>query len=272
MIGSDSALLLLGHGSTVNRESSQPTRQQAERLRQRGLFAEVQVGFWKEAPGFCEALASLEAKKIYVVPNFISTGYYTEEVIPRELGLTGPITAREGKEIYYCDPVGLHPSMTQVLLARAQEVVARSNRVIVAPERTACLLICGHGTLRNENSTQIIRQRTVEIRALGRYADCQPCFLEQEPLVKDWAKLTPLADVIVVPYFISDGLHSAEDIPVLLGLTEDGKTASFSNPHEIGKRTLWYATAIGTEDSMTEVILAQVKNFEERHRNFHLSP
>jgi sirohydrochlorin cobaltochelatase len=261
MTWADSALLLLGHGSTVNCESSQPTRQQADRLRQRGLFAEVHVGFWKEEPGFREALDGVKAKKIYVVPNFISSGYYTEEVIPRELDLTGPVTARAGREIYYCDPVGLHPSMTDVLLKRAREVVAASARSLTDPTRTACLLICGHGTLRNENSTQIIRQRAGEIRTLGHYADCQPCFMEQEPFVKDWAKLTPLPDIVVVPYFISNGLHSYEDIPVLLGLTEEVKTKGFSNPHEVGGRALWYASAIGAEDSMTEVILAQVQSF-----------
>ena len=41
--------------------------------------------------------------------------------------------------------------------------------------------------------------------------------MEQAPFVKDWRTLTDCPDVIVVPFFISDGLHSYEDIPVLLG-------------------------------------------------------
>jgi len=45
---------------------------------------------------------------IYVVPNFISEGYFTRTVIPRELELTGPVTQRDGRTIKYCEPVGNH--------------------------------------------------------------------------------------------------------------------------------------------------------------------
>jgi sirohydrochlorin cobaltochelatase len=47
----------------------------------------------------------VEADEVYVVPLFISEGYFTEEVIPRELGLDGPGAvghAKAGKTIHYC--------------------------------------------------------------------------------------------------------------------------------------------------------------------------
>ena len=88
----DAALLLLGHGSTLNADSSAPTYQHAEEIRRRGVFAEVHVGFWKEEPNFRQALRQTSCRTVYVVPNFISSGYFTEQVIPRELGLAGPIT------------------------------------------------------------------------------------------------------------------------------------------------------------------------------------
>src|SRR5436189_94912 len=42
--------------------------------------------------------------------------------------------------------------------------------------------------------------------------------MEELPLVSDWRKLTKTRHVVAVPFFISDGLHSYEDIPVLLGI------------------------------------------------------
>src|ERR1700733_120007 len=119
----DAALLLLGHGSTLNADSSAPTYQHAEELRKRRLFAEVHVAFWKEEPNFRQALRQTRCSRVYVVPNFISSGYFTEQIIPRELGLEGPVTRRGNQEIVYCEPVGLHPSMTEALLQRAREVV-----------------------------------------------------------------------------------------------------------------------------------------------------
>ena len=264
---SESALLLLGHGSTVNADSSAPTYQHAEEIRRRRIFGEVQVGFWKEEPNFRQALRQTWLSRVYVVPNFISSGYFTEEVIPRELGLTGAVTRLGAQEVILCPPVGLHPSMTEALLQRARVVVEQSGEAIAQPKETACLFICGHGTSFNDNSTKIIHEQAAIIRERGLFADCQPVLMEQKPFVKDWRQLTKCPDVIVVPFFISDGLHSFEDIPVLLGLN-NASQAQVSNPHQEGDRRLWYASAIGTEKSMADVILAQV----EQARGLHAEP
>jgi len=261
----DAALLLLGHGSTLNADSSTPTYQHAEEIRHRRVFAEVHVAFWKEEPNFRQALRQTQRRQVYVVPNFISTGYFTEEVIPRELGLTGPVTHLGEQEIFYCPPVGLHHEMTEALLRRARDVVSSSTETIANPGQTACLLICGHGTSLNDNSTKIIHEQVAAIRARGLYADCQPVFMEQQLLIKDWRTLTSCPDVIVVPFFISDGLHSYENIPVLIGLTHNIREQGFTNPHRENGRRLWYATAIGTEAFLANVILAQVQQFQNEH-------
>jgi len=261
----DAALLLLGHGSTLNADSSAPTYQHAEEIRRRGVFAEVHVAFWKEEPHFRQALRQTRRRQVYVVPNFISSGYFTEQIIPRELGLTGPVTHLGDQDIFYCQPVGLNPEMTEALLRRAGEVVAASREKIPDLAKTACLFICGHGTSLNDNSTKIIHEQAKAIRARGLYGDCQPVLMEQQPFVKDWRTLTDYPDVIVVPFFISDGLHSFEDIPVLLGLTHNIKEQGFTNPHHEKDRRLWYATAIGTEAFLADVILAQVRQFQSEH-------
>jgi sirohydrochlorin cobaltochelatase len=101
---SDSALILVGHGSTVNPDSSTPTQAHARSLRERGVFREVQSCFWKEEPSMREVLRMVESETIYIVPVFISEGYFTQTVIPRELELEGPLTRREGRKIHYCAP------------------------------------------------------------------------------------------------------------------------------------------------------------------------
>jgi sirohydrochlorin cobaltochelatase len=261
----EAALLLLGHGSTLNADSSAPTWQHAEELRRRGLFAEVHVAFWKEEPNFRQALRQTRRRHVYVVPNFISSGYFTEQIIPRELGLNGPVTRIDGQDIFYCLPVGLHPVMNEALLRRAQTVVASSTETIPDPSKTTCLFICGHGTSLNDNSTKIIHEQAGIIRSLGLYADCQAVLMEQSPFVKDWRALTACPDVIVVPFFISDGLHSYEDIPVLLGLTHNIREKDFANPHHENGRRLWYATAIGSEAFLADTILSQVAEFQAKH-------
>ncbi len=122
-----------------------------------------------------------------MVPNFISEGYFTQTVIPRELELSGPITERLNGQIWnYCEPVGNHPAMTELLLQRAREVAPG------VPEEETSLLIVGHGTGLNENSAVAAKREVEAIRKLDRYAAVLNVYMEEAPLVADWAKLTTL--------------------------------------------------------------------------------
>jgi sirohydrochlorin cobaltochelatase len=263
---SHAALIIVGHGSTVNPDSSAPTHLHADAIRQRGIFREVACCFWKEEPNMREVYEMVDSDVIYIVPNFISEGYFCQQVLPRELRLDGPVTHRDGKTIYYCDPVGIHPNMTRLILQRADEVAPGVPR-----DRTS-LIIVGHGTSLNENSTKAIQDQVALIRG-GHYgfAEVIDTYMEEAPFVADWAKLTTSPDVVIVPFFIADGLHSFQDIPVLLGMREEiGAALSESgvfhhNPHQLQGRLLYYSGAIGTEPHMADVILDQVNDFDAKH-------
>lgn len=252
----DSGLLIVGHGSTVNASSSAPTWEQAQVIEQRQLFAEVRCAFWKEEPSLRDArffYGGSGIRDVFLVPNFISEGYFTRQVIPRELELTGAITYREnGQRWHYCEPVGNHPAMTELLLARARAVAAQAD-----PTETA-LFIVGHGTALNDNSALAAKREAERIRTRGIYADVFNAYMEEPPLIADWDKLTSAHHVVVVPFFIADGLHSFEDIPALLGLPR--ATAFAANPHRLRGRSLYYAGAIGTDPAFAELIVEQARN------------
>ena len=94
---------------------------------------------------------------------------------------------------------------------------------------------------------------------------------EEDRDLADWAKLASQPNVVVVPFFISDGLHSYQDIPVLLGIEQEvGAAASQrsvfrNNPYRLRGKTLYFASAIGTEPLFADVILDQVEAFDEQH-------
>jgi len=254
-----SALVIVGHGSTVNPDSSTPTLEHAREIRKRGLFAEVACCFWKEQPSLRDILRNTESPIVYVVPNFISEGYFTQTVIPRELGLEGKTTFLNGRKILYCEPVGNHPQMTDALLRRASEVAPG-----VLPSETS-LLIVGHGTGLNDNSAKAAKDQVAKIRAIGLYAQVEAAYMEEPPLIAGWDQISTQPNVVTVPFFIADGLHSYQDIPVLLGIrNEIGPSASqagvfLENPHHLRGKTLYYSSAIGTEPGMVDVIIDQAK-------------
>jgi sirohydrochlorin cobaltochelatase len=266
-----SALLIVAHGSTVNPDSSAPTLAHAAEIRRRKIFADVECAFWKEEPSLRDALFLFDPESIcevYAVPNFISEGYFTQTVVPRELELSGRITKRPNGQIWkYCEPVGNHPVMTELLLKRAREVAPHA-----APAETS-LLIVAHGTDLNENSAIAAKREAEKIRSLGKYAAVLNVYMEESPLVSDWRKLTETPNVVVVPFFISDGLHSYEDIPRLLGIAvaagvDRGQPGSAppatecdeifrQNPYAIDGRNLFYAPSIGTDPGFADIIIDQ---------------
>jgi len=271
---SDSALLIVGHGSTVNPDSSAPTLAHAAEIRRRNIFNDVQCAFWKEEPSLRDAIFLFDPdmiKNVSVVPNFISEGYFTQTVIPRELELNGKVTKRlNGQTWNYGEPVGNHPLMTELLVQRAREIAPG------VPEKETSLLIVAHGTDLNENSAVAAKREAEKIRALGRYANVLNVYMEEFPLVSDWNVLTSSRNVVVVPFFISDGLHSYEDIPVLLGIAEPrhgesvhqrkrstspaeqkGSEVFRRGPYQVDNRLLFYASSIGTDPRVADIIVEQ---------------
>lgn len=265
---SDAALVVLGHGSTRNDASSAPVFQHAAELRRRAIFAEVREAFWKQEPQIKNVLAGLSAPRIFIAPLFISEGYFSTSVIPSALGFPpGHSTLRSApRAFFYCRPIGTHDRMTAVLLARAREVASRFPFPRAPKPNETTLFIAGHGTEQNENSRRAIERPAGLIRALKEYAEVHAVFLEEEPRIEQCYELARTKNIIMVPFFISDGMHTQEDIPVLLGeprrLVQERLAQgqpTWRNPTERNGMLVWYASAVGTEPRIADVILERAR-------------
>ena len=104
------------------------------------------------------------------------------------------------------------------------------------------------------------------IRAQGLYAGVHAVFMEEAPRIAACYEMAQTRNIVVVPFFISDGLHVREDIPVLLGepkrvveqrLANGGPT--WRNPTEIKGRRVWYSASVGSDPRIAEVILERVR-------------
>jgi sirohydrochlorin cobaltochelatase len=270
---SAAALVLLGHGSTLNEESAAPVYYHAAGLRRRKLFEQVHEAFWKQDPQVKLVLATVKAPRVLLVPLFISEGYFTDKVIPAELGFSGReengaqrIRTPEGQTLVYCRPVGTHPRMTEVVLARALGVVSEFPFPRAPVPQDTTLLLAGHGTPRDENSREAVERQAEQVRASGQYAAVHAMFLEEPPQISQWHELVQTRNVVVVPFFISEGMHTQEDIPMLLGETERAvrerlarRQPSWRNPTEKKGKLIWYSSSVGSHSLVTEIILERVR-------------
>ncbi|QDX41281.1 CbiX/SirB N-terminal domain-containing protein [Salarchaeum sp. JOR-1] len=260
------ALVIVGHGSHLNPGSSEPAFTHADTIRATGAFDEVREAFWKEEPSFREVLRTLESEEVFVVPLFVSEGYFTEQVIPRELRLNDwspdqwesdgtdadhvTLEATDvGKTIHYCGPVGTHDSMSDVIVQRAKSVTGDDD-----VGEGVGLAVVGHGTERNENSAKAIYYHADRIRERGRFDEVQAVFMDEDPEVDDVTEFFDAPDIVVVPLFVADGFHTQEDIPEDMGITEDYRTG-WEVPETVDGHRIWYAGAVGTEPLVADVIL-----------------
>jgi sirohydrochlorin cobaltochelatase len=265
---SDATLIVLCHGTELNENSAAPVFQHAAELRRRKIFSEVREAFWKQEPQIKKVLAEISAPCIFIAPLFISEGYFAADKIPKELGFDFPENLKlktENSEIFYCKPVGSHDSMTKVILSRADEVVKKFPFPRAPKSADTTLFIAGHGTEKNVNSHKAIEGQVELIRAQKIYADVHAIFLEESPRISDCYSLAQTKNMVVVPFFISDGLHTQEDIPVLLGeakrIVEQRIAASqpsWRNPTEKNGKFVWYSPAVGSDPGMADVILERV--------------
>jgi sirohydrochlorin cobaltochelatase len=263
---SDAALVVLGHGTVENENSAAPVFQHAAELRHRKIFREVSEAFWKQEPQIKKVLAEISAPRIFIAPLFVSEGYFASQIIPETLGFDVSRVSRLASRILiYCKPIGTHDSMTKVILSRADEIVKKFPFPRLPKNSDITLFIAGHGTEKNENSRKPIDRQVELIRAQNIYADVRAIFLEESPRISDCFEIAQTRNLVIVPFFISDGLHTQEDIPVLIGEAKriveqrisSGQSA-WRNPTEKNGKLVWYSSAVGSATEMADVILERV--------------
>ena len=101
---------------------------------------------------------------------------------------------------------------------------------------------------------------------MNLYAGVDAIFLEESPRIAECYQLAETKNIVIVPFFISDGLHTQQDIPVLLGepkptvhqCLQSGQP-TWRNPTEKNGKLVWYSAAVGTEPHIADVILERVR-------------
>ena len=247
------ALVIVGHGSHLNEDSSLPVYEHAARIRETGEYDEVVECFWKEEPSMRHVLDTVESDEVYVVPAFISEGYFTQQVIPRELALDGAVTYKGGKTIRYAGPLGTFEKMADVILERIEDLMRDKD---TSNGRTALVLL-GHGTDLNKSSSAVIYLNADRIREREVFERVEVAFLDQDPEVGEVVSGVDAENVILIPVFIAEGWHTRETIPEDLGLTGEVTVRD--------DRTIYYGAPVGTHPSMAILIAGRARelNTEE---------
>ena len=241
---SGSALIIAAHGSRRALGANEMVADYADRLAARGGFDEVTPAFHDGEPRFREVLDRLSANDVTVVPMMTSDGYFTKELLPREL-LKNKRASRV--RLRQTRPVGVHPGLVGLVTDRIDALRARYRLGSVS------VSIVGHGTPRHAQSRAATIRLADSLRERHVAREVWPTFLDEEPYVDSLRNRTARVDLIVVPFLMINGPHATRDIPRALGLTvRRGSQPPFSGCVH-GRRMICDA-AIGTDVRIVELI------------------
>jgi len=128
------------------------------------------------------------------------------------------------------------------------------------------VLLIAHGS-RIDNCTDFVNETANLI--LERKPDCilQTCFLEYcSPSISEGLELLKKRDInsiVVIPLFLSKGIHVVNNIPKILGLNKDEKKTTVTL--QTGKTVpLVYAEPIGADPLLAEILIKNMNNAIEK--------
>ena len=240
-------LVLVGHGSHISPNTAGLVWRYVDQLRQAGVADEVTACFWKEQPSIHEVIGTLNAQDITVIPVFTAQGYFTQSVIPAELGLNGSsaLALIGGKQVRYGKTPGEHSDLTGILQKRVEDTL---QAYTLDAEQTTVALI-GHGTRRNKDSRLATRNQVQALSERGITHQTIDAYLDDQPDIPSIYERANNPNLIVVPFFLAPGSHVSIDVPNALGLPLDHSHAV------INGKNLFYTDPIGTEETLCQMIV-----------------
>lgn len=232
------ALLLAAHGERRTGSDNQGVAQLAARLQALGLAPAVGFGFVKGAPSISEAVRRLAGRDLLVYPLFLSDGYFTRTLLPRQLSEAGAFA--RGRTVRLLPPLGLDPALVDLVLDRAR-AVARARDW---PEARTELVLLAHGSSNNPASRRAAERIAKSIAKRNAFARVRPAFLEEAPFLED-AIVGSRGPVLVVGLFAGEGLHGGDDVPQRVA--------------ELGRPDLAFAGNVGAFEALPDVIAAAIR-------------
>ena len=132
---SETALVVVGHGSTKSRGSFERTEGVANELSAFGLDIPTVTAYLEEPPFIKDWHTLTDAETIVFAPFLISDGFHGSQDIPLAIGFNPAIeafqdaltqglvneTTHDGRRIIYIPPVGDEPDMADIILARVRQ-------------------------------------------------------------------------------------------------------------------------------------------------------
>lgn len=249
MMPSRPSILLVAHGATSSGEAEAAARDHARRLAASGRYREVSLCFLSNE----EVAPTLPPGDVFIVPLFMSRGYFVETRIPALFGLDSGALVRRvhlrtdaAGRLFFCEAIGEDPMLAGILAAMGREAAAAMN---VAASDLHILLIA-HGSASSSASREAAEQQRQALVEGREFAAVSLTYLSEPPHLAVWlreegARGAHGAALAAIGVFAANGPHAGEEIPAILeSWREESGTA----------RRISYLGAVGARPEITDLI------------------
>lgn len=243
-----SALILAAHGSRSDSSVNDVVARYARAVEAEGLFDAVVPAFHLGEPAFATVLDVLDADDAVVIPVMTSAGYYSETVLPRELAKNRRASSIRIRQVR---PIGTHPEFLSLVVRRIRYLLA----TFALEARQTTVAIVGHGTARHHHSRSATHEVVDELRRRSVCAELIPAFLDEDPRIDTILDRASGANVVVVPFLISNGPHATEDVPRAVGIDPHGD-AVWPLVSRSNGRIVVCDEAVGTDPGIVSLIIS----------------
>ena len=222
---SSRSLILAAHGSMAAADSNQPLFDLAQAIARHDAFDVVTPAFLNGQPEMTNVLdglpdgAKIPPGDVVIVPVMTSEGYYLKR-------LPGKFAQNQDADqyrLFMTRVIGVHNSIAWRIGERIARIIDEHR---LTTDQTTVAVI-GHGTRRNKNSGTSTLQLTQRLRNLMSEEfsgqsfpglKFETAFLDQDPEAELIAQSIQTPNTIIIPFLISRGPHTTDDVPNAFGL------------------------------------------------------
>lgn len=231
----NTAVLLVGHGSSLHASAAACLSMHAEKLRERQLFADVRHATLNAGPKPEDVLAGFGGvSRILVMPYFMTDGYLSHMATTRRLGVY-----QNDPRITVCPSIGMCPQLLDLGVDIAEEHRAQKGW----PKTEWDLLLVAHGSSKDPASRRGTEKLASKISGRVSASSVLISFIEEAPFVGEVAKDLK-RPTVVIGLFAAPGGHALDDVPEEL---------------EKSSVPVDYTGAIGGHPKMVDVIMTALK-------------
>lgn len=233
------SVIIIAHGSSRSDGAQEAAMEHALTLRQSNRYGTVDFFFLARD----QAIPDLPSGEIFLLPFFMSNGYFVTRRIPELFNLTDGRRIGGGRRLFQCEALGTDPELAGILSAMVRDI-CRENSYRMADVH---VVLVAHGSEKSCASADAayLQQRAVEAR--GEFGDVSVAFLSQSPFLDEW--LAAISEngppLVLVGLFAAEGPHAAEDVP---GAIENWRKKLAS------ARAVHYAGAVGARPEIVRLI------------------